>query len=59
MDSGLEHFLLVVALLEEFCRDGAGLRVLLQGAALPLDQELFFRWYLRHHPFTELHLSGV
>jgi len=59
MHRGLEHLLLVVALLQELCRDVAGLRVALKVAALLLDQELFFRWYLRHHPFIELHLSGV
>lgn len=59
MDCGLEHLLLVVALLQELCRDGASVWVLLQRAALLLDLKLFFRWYLRHHPLTEIHLSGA
>ena len=59
MNRGLEHLLLVVALLEELCRERAGLRVQLQLAALLLNLELFFRWYLRHHPLTEVHRSGA
>ena len=59
MHRGLEHLLLVVALLEELCRERAGLRVLLQLAALLLDLELFLRWYCSHHPLTEVHLSGA
>ena len=58
MDCGLEHLLLVVALLEELCCERAGLRVLLQRAALLLDFKLLLRWYCSHHPFTEFHLSG-
>lgn len=59
MHRGLEHLLLVVALLQELCRERAGLWVPLEIAALLLNQELLFGWYLRHHPVTEVHLSGV
>ena len=59
MHRGLKHLLLVVALLQKLCRERASLRVLLKRAALLLDLELFLRWYCRHHPFTEFHLSGA
>ena len=59
MHRGLEHLLLVVALLQELCSERAGLRVPLEIAALFLNQELLFGWYRCHHPVTELHLSGV